>query len=219
MKFPVGWFFIVIILVAIVLLFIYARNNVCNVVRKIPIIGTMICAYPSPTSKCGSSGQGGDSGMTACCNLANEGCNSDCTSDTDPAGCRIKCLNDRGCSGAGICPVSYVLNVHSGEKCGQDIVGGASCATACCLQQTSYCTTECRSDPSPNDCFSTCLSDRGCKMVGCPPYYNVYRDAFGNGKQQCGQGIYGGSACKSACCAQQKSYCGSNVQCMKDRGC
>lgn len=153
----VGWIVFIVIVIIIVVAVYATGSAVC----KIPIIGGMICPTnnPSPTSQCGTDTQGGTGGKASCCQNAAGLCTTNCQSDTDPSGCRIKCMSDRGCTGGDVpCPTSYIINLAAGQTCGGPALGGSACKSKCCAAQQTYCNRVALLPATR----AKCMSDRGC---------------------------------------------------------
>ena len=223
-----GLIIVLIILIVAVLAVRTAWSKIRPALCKLPLIGKSLCPPPSKNSKCGSSQQGGSSNTKACCEKSNKDCTGACSANTDPDACWLTCMTQRGCGGDNLpCPADYVVDVGSGEKCGDESAGGSSCSGSCCKTQYAYCDDSCKANTDPGACRVTCLKQRGCSATGaCPTYYAPNMAAH----EKCGDDTTGGSGCKDACCKVQESYCESNcaantdpgacrVTCLTQRGC
>jgi hypothetical protein len=140
----------------------------CMTQRGCPASGTGSCpSYYAPNvnkgEKCGDDTTGGSSCKTACCDVQYTYCDDNCKANTDPGGCRVTCLEQRGCSPTGKCPSYYAPNVNMGEKCGDITTGGSSCKTACCDAQKDYC-TQFDICWGSTDCEKQCMTQRGCTL-------------------------------------------------------
>lgn len=76
-------------------------------------------------------------------------------------------------------------------------------------------------------CSEISVDDWNCKMrsywadfnVPCVTNFWPPWDPTTTCKKKCGTDSQSGTVCKEACCTKQREYCGTNAQCLTDRGC
>ena len=114
-----------------------------------------------PDNQCGSELQGGTQCKSECCPAQKDYCRTACRADSNPNGCLVNCLDDRGCDfdSTGLtCDDFGTFSAGPDNKCGSEGQGGTQCKSECCTVQNDYCNSACVF----NNCKNKCNADRGC---------------------------------------------------------